>query len=296
MTTLRVGTRGSRLALTQTRWVCAQLQAAQPSLMIEEIVIKTHGDIARDRPFDETWPVGSFVTALEEALIANEVDVAVHSYKDLPSVSPDGLAIAAIPPREVVHDLLVTREPADLDGLPAGFRVGTSSPRRTALLRRVPGVEILPLRGNVPTRLDKLGKGEYDGIVCAGAGLRRLGIKPAHAIVMPPQRFVPAPAQGALAIQTRSGDGAAEVVSVLEHAETRRAVNAERAFLARIEAGCQTPLGAWATLESGGIELRGQLFSDDGVHMVEGAEAGEDPVAVGRKLADRMLADLRKLS
>jgi hydroxymethylbilane synthase len=291
MTTLRVGTRGSRLALTQTRWVCAQLQAAQ-SLNIEETVIKTHGDVARDRPFDETWPVGSFVTALEEALLADEVDVAVHSYKDLPSLSPDGLVIAAVPSREVVHDLLVTREPTDLEALPAGFRVGTSSPRRTALLRRLPGVEILPLRGNVPTRLEKLARGDYDGIVCAAAGLRRLGLDPPHAIVMPPQRFVPAPAQGALAIQTRAADGAAAVVAVLEHAETRRTVDAERAFLARIEAGCQTPLGAWASLESGTIELRGQLFSDDGAHMVEGAEAGEDPVAVGHKLADRMLANL----
>jgi hydroxymethylbilane synthase len=296
MTVFRVGTRGSRLALTQTRWVCAQLQVAQPSVTTEELVIKTHGDIARDRPFDETWPVGSFVTALEEALIAAEIDVAVHSYKDLPSLSPDGLTIAAVPPREVVHDLLVTREPADLEALPAGFRVGTSSPRRTALLRRLPGVEILPLRGNVPTRLEKLEQGEYDGIVCAAAGLRRLGLEPAHAIVMPPQRFVPAPAQGALAIQTRAGDGAAAVVAVLEHAETRRTVDAERAFLARIEAGCQTPLGAWARLESGGIELCGQLFSDDGVHMAEGAETGDDPVAVGQKLADRLLADLRERS
>ncbi|MHC4651784.1 MAG: hydroxymethylbilane synthase [Planctomycetota bacterium] len=294
MTTLRVGTRGSRLALTQTRWVCAQLQTAQRSVNVEEIVIKTHGDVARDRPFDETWPVGSFVTALEEALLADEVDVAVHSYKDLPSLSPDGLTIAAVPPREVVHDLLVTREPADLDRLATGFRVGTSSPRRTALLRRLPGVEILPLRGNVPTRLEKLEQGEYDGIVCAAAGLRRLGLEPAHAIVLSPQRFVPAPAQGALAIQPRAGDAAAAAVAVLEDAGTRRTVNAERAFLARIEAGCQTPLGAWARLETGAIELRAQLFSDDGWHMVEGVESGEDSVAVGHTLADRLLAALRE--
>jgi hydroxymethylbilane synthase len=273
-----------------------RLRAARPSVAIEEIVIKTHGDIERDRPFDESWPVGSFVTALESALLADEIDVAVHSYKDLPSLSPEGLTIAAVPEREVVHDVLVTREPADLDGLPAGFRVGTSSPRRTALLRRLPGVQILPLRGNVPTRLEKLQQGEYDGIVCAAAGLRRLGLEPAHAIVMPPRRFVPAPAQGALAVQTRAGDDAAAVVAALEHAGTRRTVDAERAFLARIEAGCQTPLGAWASLESGTIELRGQLFSDDGGQMVEGVETGDDPVAVGRRLADRLLAELREES
>jgi hydroxymethylbilane synthase len=296
MTTLRVGTRGSQLALTQTRWVCGKVREAEPSVTTEEIIIKTHGDLARDRPFDESWPVGSFVTALESALVAGEIDVAVHSYKDLPSLSPDGLVIAAVPVREVVHDVLVTREPIGLDDLPAGYRVGTSSPRRTALLRRLTDVEVLPLRGNVPTRLDKLNRGDYDGIVCAAAGLARLGLKPAHVIVLPPDRFVPAPAQGALAIQTRADDGAAAAVAGLEHAGTRRAVDAERAYLTRIEAGCQTPLGALAGLEADTIELRGQLFTDDGGQMVEGVETGDDPVAVGRTLADRLLADLRVAS
>jgi hydroxymethylbilane synthase len=292
MTRLRVGTRGSRLALTQTRWVCEKLAAAQPSVATDQIIIKTHGDIERDRPFDESWPAGSFVTALESALVADQIDVAVHSYKDLPSRSPDGLTVAAVPEREAVHDVLVTREPVDLDRLAPGFRLGTGSPRRSAQFRRLAEVEILPLRGNVPTRLEKLDRGDYDGIVCAAAGLRRLGIEPAHVSVLPPQRFVPAPAQGALAVQARAGDAAAGVVGVLEHAETRRAVIAERAFLAHIEAGCQTPLGAWASLESGAITLRGQLFSEDGTDMVEGVEMGDDPVAVGERLADRLLVDL----
>jgi hydroxymethylbilane synthase len=292
MTTLRVGTRGSRLALTQTRWVCEKLRAAQPSVTTREIVIKTHGDQQRDRPFDEAWPVGGFVTALETALLAGEIDVAVHSYKDLPSRSPEGLAIAAVPPREAVHDVLVTREQVDLGELPVGFRVGTSSPRRAAQLRRVAAVEILPLRGNVPTRLEKLERGDYDGIVCAAAGLRRLGIEPAHATVLPLHRFAPAPAQGALAVQTRVGDGAAAVVGVLDHAESRRTVDAERAFLGGVAAGCQTPLGAWASLKAGTIELRGQLFTDDGQRMVEGVETGDDPDAVGGRLAQRLRADL----
>jgi hydroxymethylbilane synthase len=292
MTTLRVGTRGSRLALSQTRWVCERLQAALPSVATEQIVIRTHGDIEPDRPFDASWPAGGFVTALESALLAGEIDVAVHSYKDLPSSGAEGLAVAAVPRREVVHDVLVTREPVDLDGLPSAFRVGTSSPRRTAQLRRISNVEILPLRGNVPTRLQKLSAGDYDGIVCAAAGLRRLDLEPAYSIVLPPDVFIPTPAQGALAVQTRAGDDAAAAVRVLEDAEARRVVDAERAFLARVQAGCRTPLGAWASVESGAIELRGQLFTDDGRRCAEGTEAGDDPVAVGGRLADRLLAEL----
>jgi hydroxymethylbilane synthase len=289
---LRVGTRGSQLALTQTRWVCGQVREQTPSLTIEEVIIKTHGDIERDRPFDADWPVGSFVTALESALLVDDIDVAVHSYKDLPSLSTNGLVIAAVPAREVVHDLLVTRGPVDLYHLPAGFRVGTSSPRRTAQVRRLGNVEILPLRGNVPTRLEKLERGDYDAIVCAAAGLRRLGLEPAHAMELAPERFVPAPAQGALAIQTRDGDDAATIVGRLEHAETRVAVDAERTFLARIEAGCQTPVGAWASVDAGTITLRAQLFNEDGTGMVEGIETGDDPMAIGACLADRLLADL----
>jgi hydroxymethylbilane synthase len=292
MSRLRVGTRGSRLALTQTRWVCDQVRAVQPSVKIEEVVIRTHGDLERDRPFDESWPAGGFVTALESALLAGEIDVAVHSDRDLPRRSPPGLAIAAAPAREAAHDVLVTRAPADLDRLPAGFRVGTSAPRRAAQLRRHAAVEIVPLRGNVPTRLEKLQGGDYDGIVCAAAGLRRLGLEPEHAIVLPPQRFVPAPGQGALAVQTRVGDGAAGAVAAVDHAGTRRAVDAERSFLAAIDAGCQTPLGAWARLESSSIELRGQLFTDDGQRCVEGVETGDDPIAVGRCLAGRLRAEL----
>jgi hydroxymethylbilane synthase len=292
VTALRVGTRGSQLALAQTRWVCARLRSAQSSVTTEEVVIKTHGDVERDRPFDETWPVGGFVTALESALRNGGIDVAVHSYKDLPSAAPEDLVVAAVPVREAVHDVLVTRAAIDLAELRDGFRVGTSSPRRAAQIRRAADVEVLPLRGNVPTRLGKLEAGEYDGIVCAAAGLRRLGLEPAHQIVLPPQRFVPAPAQGALAVQTRAGDPAAALVNTLEHADARRTVDAERAFLARVAAGCQTPLGASARIESGSIALRGQLFSDDGTRWAEGVEVGNDPAAIGGRLAERLLDEL----
>jgi hydroxymethylbilane synthase len=293
MTTLRAGTRGSRLALTQTRWVCERLRAAHASLQIEEIIIKTQGDVAVDKPFDASWPVGSFVNALEAALLAGEIDFAVHSYKDLPSQSPQGLVIAAVPGREAVEDVLVVREPVDLDRLPDGFRIGTSSPRRTAQLRRLGDVVIVPIRGNVPTRLEKIKGDDLDGVVLAAAGLRRLGLRPEHVIDLPPDRFVPSPAQGALAVQARAGDEAAKLIAVLDDEEARRAVTAERSFLAAVEAGCQTPLGALATVSGDRIELRAQLFSDDGERLVEGVEEGDDPQQVGSRLAGRLLAELQ---
>jgi hydroxymethylbilane synthase len=296
MTSLRVGTRGSDLARTQTGWVCDRLRDAHPGLQLETVIIRTHGDAATDAPFDERWPVGSFVTAIEAALLAGEVDLAVHSYKDLPTAGPPGLVIAAVPPREVTHDVLVVREPVELDRLPAGFRIGTSSPRRIAQMRRLGPVEIVPIRGNVPTRLRAIEDGTADGVVLAAAGLRRLGIEPAHAIDLPTDRFVPPPAQGALAVQTREGDPAAPVVVALDHAATRAAVAAERRFLARAEAGCQTPLGALAVARDGAIELRAQLFTDDGSTLVEGTERGAAPDEVGNRLADRLLAELRAIS
>jgi len=293
MTTLRAGTRGSRLALTQTRWVCERLRAAHASLQIEEVIIKTHGDLATDKPFDASWPVGSFVNALEAALLEGEIDFAVHSYKDLPSQSPQGLVIAAVPEREAVEDVLVVRESVDLDRLPGGFRIGTSSPRRTAQLRRLGDVVIVPIRGNVPTRLEKIEGDDLDGVVLAAAGLRRLGLQPKHVIDLPPDRFVPSPAQGALAVQARDGEEAAKLIAVLDDEEARRAVTAERSFLAAVEAGCQTPLGALATVSGDRVELRAQLFSDDGERLAEGVEEGDDPGQVGSRLAVRLLAELR---
>jgi hydroxymethylbilane synthase len=296
MTTLRVGTRGSDLARTQSGWVCDRLREANPGLTLDMKVISTHGDTATDVPFDAQWPVGSFVNAIEAALLAEEIDVAIHSYKDLPSVSPPGLVIAAVPVREVVHDVLVVGAPVELDDLPAGFRIGTSSPRRIAQFRRFGPVEIVPVRGNVPTRVGRVADGTADGVVLAAAGLRRLGLEPPHMIDLPTDRFLPPPAQGALAVQTRAGDVAEPFVAAIEDADARRAVAAERQFLIRVEAGCQTPLGALATVSGAAVELRAQLFSDDGAHVVEGAESGDDPVQVGDRLAVRLLAALQAAS
>lgn len=292
MTHLRVGTRGSDLALWQTGWISNRLRAAHPSLTIERIIIKTHGDVAKEQRFDADWPVGGFVDAIEQALIQNRIDFAVHSYKDLQTATTSGLVIAAVPVREVVHDVLVTREEIDLDELPGGFRVGTSSPRREAQFRRLGNVEIVPIRGNVPTRVRKLESGDFDGVVLAAAGLKRLGIDPPHRIDLPVARFVPSPAQGALAVQARDGDTAAEMIASLDDEQSRRTVETERSFLRAIDAGCHTPVGALATVEGAAVSLHGQLFSDDGERVVEGTQSGDHPGQVGALLAGRLLGEL----
>lgn len=292
MTALRVGTRGSDLALWQTRWVVRRLLEAHPSLKIEEIIIKTHGDVAKEQRFDTDWPVGGFVGAIEQALSAEQIDFAVHSYKDLQTAVTAGLVIAAVPGREVVNDALVTPKPVDLENLPNGFRLGTSSPRRAAQFRRVADVEIVAIRGNVPTRIAKLERENLDGVVLAAAGLERLGLSPPHRINLPTDRFVPTPAQGALAIQTRDSGPACEIIGVLDDGGVRRGIDAERAFLQAIGAGCHTPVGALSTVQADSISLHAQLFTDDGSHRVEGVERGTDPLELGARLAKRLLGEL----
>ncbi len=296
MTTLRVGTRGSDLAIWQTRWVCDRLREAHPSLTIEEVIIKTHGDTATQQLFDADWPVGGFVGAIEQALAGDQIDFAVHSYKDLQTAETPGLVIAAVPAREVVHDILVTAEPVDLDNLRAGFRLGTSSPRRIAQFRRLGDVETVPIRGNVPTRIAKMEREGLDGVVLAAAGVRRLGLNPPNVVDLPTDRFVPAPAQGALAIQARDGDRAVELLAALDDEPSRRTVAAERSFLGGINAGCHVPVGSLATIDSRGVSLHAQLFSDDGNRLAEGVETGDDAPAVGRRLAERLLSELKETS
>lgn len=245
MTALRVGTRGSALALWQTRWVIDELRKTHSEIEFEEVIIKTHGDVAHDQPLESSsWPVGGFVGAIEQALLESRIDVAVHSYKDLPSVGPDGLEIAAVPTRAAVHDVLVTQRPVDIDHLPEGFRIGTSSPRRRAQFQRFVNVDTVPIRGNVPTRVKKVESGEVDGVVLAAAGLQRLGLDGPYMIDLGVDRFVPAPRQGALAIQTRLDSEATTICAVLNHVPSRRSVDAESSFLAAVNAGCQTPVAA----------------------------------------------------
>jgi hydroxymethylbilane synthase len=294
MTRLRAGTRGSDLALRQTRWVCDLLRGVHAGLEFEEVVIRTHGDIVTGQPLDTDFPVGGFVSAIEQALLERRIDFAVHSHKDLPTAATPGLMIAAVPVREVPNDVLVTRESVNLSNLPRGLRIGTSSPRRAAQFRRLADVRIIPIRGNVPTRVAKVESGELDGVVLAAAGLKRLDLHPPNLIDLPVDRFIPAPAQGALAVQVREGDATTALFAAIEHRPSRCAVEAERSFLRNLHAGCHTPVGALAMVLDGTISLRGQLFSDDGVHMVEGVETGDDPRTVGARLAEKLARKLRE--
>jgi len=289
---LRVGTRGSDLALWQTNWVRDRLRAAHPSLAIELVVIKTHGDIAATEPFGPAWPAGAFVGAVEVALLDGSVDLAVHSYKDLPTAETVGLTIAAIPERGPVHDVLLTRGVSRLEDLPAGARIGTNSARRAAQLRQLGRFEFVPIRGNVPTRIAKLERENLDGVVLAAAGLERLGISHPHRIDLPIDRFVPAPAQGALAVQTRAGTPAADLVAAIDDPTTRSAVTAERAVLLEIEAGCHTPVGALATVTSDLLQLRAQLFSEDQARAVVGTDSGRVAAELGARLARRLMEEL----
>lgn len=242
---LRLGTRRSDLATTQSGHVADALRALGHE--VELVLVTTEGDVNR-APLSRIGGTGVFVSALRDALLAGEIDLAVHSLKDLPVAQPEGLVIAAEPEREDPRDALVARDGLTLDMLPAGARVGTGSPRREAQLRVArPDLEVVDLRGNVPRRLATVTEGELDAVVLAGAGLRRLGLTDRVTQWLGPDVMVPAPGQGALAVECRSDDPATtEVLRALDHAPTRTATAAERAVLGTLEAGCSAPVGALA--------------------------------------------------
>lgn len=293
MSRLRVGTRGSDLALWQTNWVCDRLCGIWQNLQIEQVIITTHGDVVTDKSLGRELPVGAFVSAIEKALLDERVDFAVHSYKDLQTAETAGLVIAATPPRDVAHDVLVTRGATKLEELPSGAHIGTGSPRRAAQLLLLGTFEIVPIRGNVPTRVAKIERENLDAVVLAAAGLRRLRIEHPHVVDLPTDQVLPAPAQGALAVQARVDSEAAKLTAAMDDAHTRRCVLAERTILRRISAGCRTPVGALAQVMGDGVTLRARLFTDDYARFAEGTETGSDPVAVGVALADRLLEGLQ---
>jgi len=291
MRTVRIGTRGSRLAVAQATWVQDALHNLQAGLRCTLVTIRTAGDRIVDRPLRAIGGKGLFVKEIEEALLADAIDCAVHSMKDLPAELAPGLVIAAVPAREDARDLIITRRSGDLASLPTGGRVGTGSLRRTALLRRQrTDLEIVELRGNVDTRLRKLDAGDLDAVVLAAAGLKRLGIEPQHASAFDPREFVPAIGQGALAIECRAGE-LESVLAALDDEATRVATTAERAFLARIGGSCHTPLGAHAVTNHGQIDLNAVVASPDGSRAVRGGSAGAyaDAHDLGRKLAEDLL-------
>src|SRR5438105_4175481 len=261
---LTIASRGSQLALWQARWVAGQLAARGHETRIE--IIKTTGDKITDVPLAKVGTKGLFTKEIEEALLDGRADLAVHSLKDLPTELPEGLVLAAVPEREDPRDAVVGKRLADL---PHGSRVGTSSLRRSAQLRKLrPDLVIESVRGNLDTRLRKLDEGQYDAILLAAAGLKRLGWADRIAEILPVEQMCPAVGQGALAIETRATGSGYDACALLDHAETRAAVTAERALLSALGGGCQVPIGAHAAVAAGRVHLVAVVASPDGATLV----------------------------
>lgn len=295
-TRLTIGTRGSVLARWQAEWVKTRLRAAHPGLDVTLAIIKTSGDKILDVPLSTVGGKGLFVKEIEEALLSGTVDLAVHSMKDVPTVLPDPLHLAAIPPREDPYDALISRSGLPLAKLPAGATIGTSSLRRQAqLLAYRHDFTIASLRGNLDTRLRKVtdgADGAIDAIVLATAGLRRLGWETRITEILAPTVCLPAIGQGALGIECQRGDERVNrLVAVLDHPDTRACVEAERAFLTRLEGGCQVPIAAHATLAGDRLTLQGLIAGVRGERVLRDEIAGavgQGPT-LGRELAERLL-------
>ncbi|MEL6498425.1 MAG: hydroxymethylbilane synthase [Planctomycetota bacterium] len=299
--TLTLGTRGSDLAIAQSRLIAEQLlEQAGVSTQLE--VVSTTGDREQHlSPDKATWSMGAFVKELEDALLDHRIDLAVHSYKDMATAVTPGLQVAAVPARGAAHDVLVCSDAASAEDLRAALNagttsrciIGTSSPRRSAQLRASLGCRVVPLRGNVPTRLRKLkqraGSGEMHAICLAAAGLDRLCIRPEFTVTLPIESFPTAASQGALAVQTRAGESWVPEVAALDHAPTRRATDAERSFLSTIEAGCHTPAAAHAVCNGDIISLQAELF-DAELKRASALCSGQNPLDVGREAGLCVLA------
>lgn len=283
---LVIASRGSQLALWQARWVSAQLMARGHECRIE--IIKTTGDKITDVPLAKVGTKGLFTKEIEEALLDGRAHLAVHSLKDLPTELPEGLVLAAVPEREDARDAVVGKRLADL---PPGAKVGTSSLRRSAQLRKLrPDVVVESIRGNLDTRLRKLDEGQYDAILLAAAGLKRLGWADRIAEILPADVMCSAVGQGALAIETRSSGAGFDAVQMLDHGATNAAVMAERGVLGALGGGCQVPIGAYATVTEGRVHLLGLVASPEGTEVIR-AEA-EGPADLAEELGRRLGAEL----
>lgn len=294
MSAIRLGTRGSPLALRQAELVVERLRVLAPRHRIEVVPIKTSGDKLARAALADFGGKGLFAKEIEEALLDGRVDVAVHSLKDLPAVVRPDLCLAAFPPRDDPRDVLISRSGGGLADLPRSAVVGTSSlRRRVLLLARRPDLKLEPIRGNLDTRLRKLSEGSYEAIVLAAAGLHRLGLSIERAHVLSPEEFVPAAGQGILAVQARASDRALlELLSGLDHTETRWQAVAERSFLRHVGAGCHTPVAAHARVRGGGLSLVGLVASLDGQRIIRAEVQGavETAEALGQKLAEELNA------
>lgn len=291
---LRIGTRGSKLALAQSHWVKEQIEAAHPHVQVELVKIKTTGDKVLDSPLSRIGGKGLFVKEIEEALLSERVHLAVHSAKDVPAKLPEALTLPVFPQREDPRDAFLSVKHKTLEELPRGARLGTSSLRRMAQVRHLrPDLRIVPLRGNVDTRLRKMEAGEIDAVVLAVAGLRRLGLAGRISQVLSQDLMLHAVAQGALALECRREDAETlRLIAFLNHDETAFAVRAERAFLRVLEGGCQVPIAASAELKNGLLRLVGLVAETDGSRLIKDEEAGETGKAeeIGAGLARRLLA------
>ena len=309
-TTLTIATRGSKLALWQAERIRSLLLAAHPGLLaVTLLVVKTRGDLILDVPLSKVGGKGLFIKEIEEALLDGRADLAVHSMKDLPMELPEGLVLAAIPERESVEDVFLSCRRQGPDSLPPGARVGTSSLRRQAqILALRPDLEVVPLRGNVDTRLAKLEKGEFDAIILARAGFERLGLSCAGEYVLPPDVFLPASGQGALGVEIRADrPDIAALLAPLDHFQSRVTVSAERGLMAGLDGGCHVPIGGFARMTGETrFELTGLVADCRGTRIIRRSLAGEAAAAreTGLALAEiikqdggaEILAELQILS
>jgi hydroxymethylbilane synthase len=288
-----IGTRGSRLALWQAEWLRAALRQRFPGITVERSVIKTRGDKILDVPLARVGGKGLFVKEIEEALREGRVDIAVHSMKDMPAEIPAGLVIGAVPEREMPTDVLISRNGTPLMEIPAGGVIGTSSLRRAAQLRHLrPDLKVMPLRGNVETRIRKLETDRLAAVVLAAAGVRRLGLEHRVTEHLAADRMLPAVGQGALCLEIREADArVGPLVSALDHRATRLAVNGERAFLRRLEGGCQVPLAAYGRIEGLRFTLSGLVAAVDGSTLIKHSLSGPAASAegIGVELAEVLL-------
>ncbi len=275
---VRIGTRGSPLALAQAGMLRQALAAAHgwDEGAVAVTVIRTSGDLIQDRPLAQEGGKGLFTKEIEEALLAGAIDLAVHSAKDMPTALPAGLTLAACLQREDVRDAFISRTGSGLRELPAGGVVGTASLRRQAMVKRLrPDLSVVPIRGNVETRLKKLGAGSVDATMLAVAGLKRLGLEAAATAVLPVDEFLPAVGQGAIAVEARvDDDRVLSLLAAVDHPTTMIALRAERAFLAELDGSCRTPIAGHAVLHDGQLRFRGMILRPDGSEAHEAARAG----------------------
>lgn len=288
-----IGSRDSDLAMWQSRWVAQALRRAHPKQTIRIAGMKTKGDHILEVALAKIGDKGLFTKELEVALLSDTIDMAVHSMKDLPTGLPDGLVIGAVCQREQPGDVLISRDGADLDNLRRGARIGTSSLRRRAqLLHYRPDLQMVDIRGNLNTRLRKFKEQELDAIVLAYAGIKRLGFEDMISQYIPYEICLPAVGQGSLGIEVRANDGAIrELIAAVDHAPSRTAIQAERAFLKRLEGGCQVPIGALGRVEDGTLQLEGIVAGLDGTNAVRHAVTGsaDEAAGLGNRLAEILL-------